>query len=354
MDRQRLGRQRLGRGGRTRRLNQTRRVRVVAWRVRIPLALLAFTLVYGTVGYAVLEHFSILDSVYMTLTTLTTVGFGEIHPLSQSGRVFTMTVIVFGVLGTFGLLAEFTALLASGQVGKFLERRSMQREIRDLEHHYVICAYGRVGRAAAQELVEQGAQVVVIESKVELEPMLVQSGLPYLVADPTQESVLEEAGIHRAEALLCAVDSDAINVYITLTARAMNPNLFIIARASSPDAVDKLERAGSNRVVSPYTVSGARMASLGLSPAVIEFAEMVSVAPDLRIEELVVGEGSPMAPSTVRQVCEPYEGVMVLAVKRPAGELVVPPGADTIVNEGDVLIILGPAEPLAQLAKQAT
>jgi voltage-gated potassium channel len=337
----------------TRQGHEARRARVVAWRVRIPLALLAFTLVYGTVGYAAIEHFSVLDSVYMTLTTLTTVGFGEIHPLSQSGRMFTMTVIVLGVLGTFGLLAEFTALLASGQVGKFLERRSMQRQIRDLEHHYVICAYGRVGRAAAQQLVGQGAEVVVIESKVELEPMLVQSGLPYLVADPTQEAVLEEAGIHRAKALLCAVDSDAINVYITLTARAMNPDLFIISRASSPDAVDKLERAGSNRVISPYTVSGARMASLALSPAVIEFAEMVNVAPDLRIEELVVGASSSIGGRTVRDLCAPYEGMMVLALKREAGELVVPPRAETLVSRGDVLIVLGPAEPLAQLAKQA-
>ena len=230
----------------------------------------------------------------------------------------------------------------------------MQREIRILDNHFVICAYGRVGRAAADELAEQGAGVVIIEPKPELEPLLTQSGLPYLVADPTQESVLEEAGIHRARALLCAVDSDAINVYITLTARAMNPDLFIISRASSPDAVDKLERAGSNRVVSPYTVSGARMASLGLSPAVIEFAEMVNVAPDLRIEELVVGSASSFGGRTVRDLCAPYEGVMVLALKREAGELVVPPRAETVVSQGDVLIVLGSAEPLAQLAKQAT
>jgi voltage-gated potassium channel len=326
----------------------------VASRVRLPLVLLAVAVAYGVVGYRILEGFSLIDSFYMTVTTLSTVGFGEVHPLSPAGRVFTMTLILFGVLAVFDLIAVFTAMLTGGQLGRFLERRTMQHQIRALQDHYVICAYGRVGRAAAQELTQQGATLVVIESKAELEPLLIDADLPYIRGDATQESVLEEAGIRRAKALLCAMDSDAVNVYITLTARALNPQLFIISRASSPESVDTLIRAGSDRVVSPYMVSGVRMARMALQPAVLEFVDMVNMAPDLRIEELLVAEGSSLAARAIRDVCAPYTGVMVLAVRNRLGGLLVPPRADTVLEEGDVLIAVGPAEALARFAKEAT
>ncbi len=228
------------------------------------------------------------------------------------------------------------------------------RRIESLRDHYVICAFGRVGRAAAEELVGEGVEVVVVEPKAELEPLLVEAGLPYLIDDPTKESVLEQAGILRAKALLCAVDSDAVNVYITLTARALNPDLFIIARASSPESLQTLSRAGSDRVVSPYTVSGGRMASLALRPAVLEFVDMVAVAPDLRIEELVVGEGSSLASRTVQQVCAPYDGTMILARKNASGELLVPPRADTLLSPDDLIIVVGPTAALSRMAEDAT
>ncbi len=229
----------------------------------------------------------------------------------------------------------------------------MRRQIDNLRDHFVICAYGRVGRAAADELTEQGAEVVVVEIDPAREPVMLEVGLPYLIDDPSDESVLEAAGVRRAQGLLCAVDSDEINVYITLTARAMNPNLFIIARAARPESIEILRRAGADRVVSPYTISGARMASLALRPAVLEFVDMVSVAPDLRIEELVVGEGSGLGSRSVREVCAPHEGVMILAVRQPSGATLVPPRADTVLSEGDVLIVIGPVKALGQLARGA-
>jgi voltage-gated potassium channel len=177
--------------------------------------------------------------------------------------------------------------------------------------------------------------------------------VPYILDDPTREEVLEQAGISRARALLCAVDSDATNVYIALLARARNPDLFIIARASSPESVEALQRAGSDRVVSPYRLSGARMASLALRPALLEFVDMVSVDPDLRIEELVVGEDSSIAGRSVREVAGPYQGVMILAVRNPKGELLVPPRAETGLSAGDLLILLGPVEALTRLAEEA-
>ncbi|MDP8962249.1 MAG: potassium channel protein [Actinomycetota bacterium] len=322
-------------------------------RVLIPLVLLGFALVYGTIGYRVLEGFSTLDALYMTVTTLTTVGFGEIQPLGPSGRVFTISLIVVGVVVVFDLFALFTTLVASGHLNQVLGRRSMERTIKGLRDHFVICAYGRVGRAAARELTERGAPVVVVERQAELEPLLTEAGLPYVLGDSTQEAVLERAGIRRAKALLCAVDSDAVNVYISLTARALNPDLFIIARASSPESVEKLRQAGSDRVVSPYVVSGTRMASMALSPAVLEFADMVSIASDLRVEELVIRPGSRLASRPLSDICAPYEGLMVLAVRKHSGELVIPPRGETVLDENDLLIALGPVATLSQLADEA-
>ena len=326
----------------------------MASRGRVPVLLLILALSYGTIGFRVIEDYPWLDALYMTVTTLTTVGFGEIHPLSTAGRAFAISLITFGVLAVFDLIAVFTSLLASGRLSRSIERRAMQRRIRDLRDHYVVCAYGRVGRAATQELLRRGAEVVVIEVQEALEPLLAEAGIAYLIGDPSEEAVLEEAGVGRARALLCAVDSDVVNVYITLSARALYPNLFIIARAARPESVEKLHRAGANRVVSPYAVSGVRMASMALQPAVLEFVDMVSVDPDLRIEEVVVGPRSALSKRSVRDVCAPYDGVMVLAVRNADGDLLIPPRAETVLGEGDLIIVIGPAAALGDLASAAT
>lgn len=337
-----------------RRKTRRRRTALAASPIRLPAILLLLAIVYGTTGYVVLEGFGLLDALYMTVTTLTTVGFGEIQPLSPLGRAFTMTLIASGFLAVFLLVSAVTAAFASGQLGKRMSRRGIVRQIERLRDHYVICAFGRVGRAAAEELARQEVEVVIVEPDPDLEPLIVESGLPYLIDDPTKDSVLEQAGIHRAKGLLCAVDSDAINVYITLTARALNPELFIISRASRRESVEALQRAGSNRVVTPYTVSGNRMASLALRPAVLEFVDMVAVAPDLRIEELVVGKGSALASRTISDVCAPYRGTMVLARKSESGDFLIPPAADTVLSEGDLLIVVGPIAALSRMAEDAT
>ncbi len=329
------------------------RVKMLASPARLPVALLAFTLVYGTTGYMVLEGYGFVDALYMTVTTLTTVGFGEIEPLGAGGRVFTVSLIVIGMAAVFTLLAVLTGLVASGQLGRSLTRRTMGRRTDALKGHYVVCAFGRVGRSAVEELVSQGAEVVVVEVDASLEPELIEAGVPYLLEDPTSEDVLQQAGISRARALVCAVDSDSVNVYITLLARALNPDLFIIGRASSTESVDALRRAGSDRVVSPYRLSGTRMAALALRPAMLEFVDMVSVSPDLRIEELVVGPRSSLAGATVRDACAPYDGVMILAVRSPDGTLAVPPRAETSLVSGDLLIVVGPIAALGQLAEKA-
>ena len=320
----------------------------------LPVAALVLALVYGTAGYMALAGYGFVDALYMTVTTLTTVGFGEIEPLDATGRVFTMTLIVLGLGAVFALLAVLTGLVASGQLGRSLTRRTMRQRIEDLRGHFVVCSFGRVGRAAVEELQAEGVGVVVVEVDPRLEQDLVDAKVSFLLDDPTREDVLERAGIARARGLLCAVDSDAANVYITLLARARNPDLFIIGRASSAESVDALKRAGSNRVVSPYRLSGTRMAALALRPAMLEFADMVSTAPDMRIEELVVAEGSQLAGATIRAVCAPYEGVMILGVRSADGRLLMPPRADTALAAADLLIVLGPMDALGDLAERAS
>jgi voltage-gated potassium channel len=322
--------------------------RLLATRFRLPALLVALAFAYGIVGYKVLWSWSWLDSVYMTVITLSTVGFGEVNPLTPGGRVFTITLILFGIVALFDLLAAVAATLASGELGVALRRRTMRRVMDDLREHFVICAYGRVGRAAAEEFLAQGADVVVIEVKPELVPPLAEAGIAHIMADPTEESVLLQAGIARAKGLVCAVDSDAINVYITLTARSLNPDLFIVARASSPDSVDKLERAGANRIVSPYTLSGVRMAALALQPSVVEFVDAVRVAPDLRLEEILVSEGSGLASSSLGEVCSRSQDVVVLAVKKAQGDLLVSPRQDEVLAPGDLVIALGRADALSR------
>jgi voltage-gated potassium channel len=325
----------------------------VASPVRLPLAALGFSLVYGTAGFMVIERYGFLNAVYMTVTTLTTVGYGEIEPLDQPGRAFALSLIAIGFTAVFTMLAVLTSMVASGQLGRFLTRRTMRQRIDDLRDHYVVCAFGRVGRAAVEELLAQGADVVVVEVDPALEPEMVEAGVLYILDDPMKEDVLEQAGIERARGLLCAVDSDASNVYITLLARARNRDLFIIGRASSPESVEALGRAGSDRVVSPYRLSGTRMAALAFQPAMLEFVDMVSVAPNLRIEELVVGERSPLAGGTVRDAASSYDGVMIMAVRSPDGALLVPPRADTELHAGDLLIVVGPMDALGDLAERA-
>lgn len=230
----------------------------------------------------------------------------------------------------------------------------MRQRIEDMRGHFVVCSFGRVGRAAVEELQAQGAGVVVVEVDASLEHDLVEAKVSYILDDPTREEVLEKAGIERARGLLCAVDSDAVNVYITLLARARNPDLFIIGRASSAESVEALQRAGSNRVVSPYRLSGSRMASLALRPAMLEFVDMVSMAPDMRVEELVISERSVLAGASVRSACAPYEGVMILGVRRSDGTLLMPPRADTELSAADLMIVLGPISALGDLAELAS
>jgi voltage-gated potassium channel len=311
-------------------------------RFRLPLALLVAVTVYGVVGYRVLEGWNLLDALYMTVITLSTAGFREVHPLSVRGQAFTISLILSGVMALFVSLGVVTELVVSGQLARILQRRRMDIRIDRLDRHYVVCAYGRVGRSVAEELARQGLPFLVIEPLDKLAAALEEQNAPYIVGDPTIEEVLRRAGIERAQSLVCAVDSDAANVYITLTARALNPKLVIVARASDPASVDKLLRAGADQVVSPYALSGRRMAFLAQHPAVVDFLDLMSIVPDLRLEQIVVRAGSVLDGTTVEEASTAHGAATILAVRPASGEPIAYPRAEVRLAEGDRVVVLGP------------
>jgi len=320
-------------------------------RFRLPLVLLVVAVAYGVAGYRLLEGWSLLDALYMTVITLAAVGFQEVHPLGPEGRIFTISLIALGVVALFFTLQAATELVASGQLVRSLRRRRMDTRIDRLDRHYVICAFGRVGRSVAEELARQGLPFIVVEQDHTMAAALEERGMPYLLADPTSEEVLRRAGVERAVGLVCAVDSDAVNVYITLTARALNPGLTIVARAANPDSVDKLTRAGADQVVSPYVLSGHRMAFLAQHPAVVDFLDLVRIAPDLKLEEMVVRPGSALDGATTGAASAAHRGATILAVKRPGAEPIAFPEPDVRLAAGDLVVALGPLDALDAMGR---
>jgi len=301
---------------------------------------------YGLIGYK-LFGFSMVDAVYLTLSALTTEGFATPVALSDGAKIFTVSLSLFGVTVFVAMLGVLAGALIDGKLIHKSRRWSMQRRISELRDHHIICAYGRVGRAAAREFEADGVPFVVIEVKAELEEDLRRDGVLYLIGNSSSEALLRTAGIHRARGLVCAVDSDAENVYITLVARSLNPNISIVARASEDTAADRLYRAGANRVVSPYVTSGRRMALIALRPEVVDFFDLArSGSGAVRIEELLISENSMLVGQTVAQVCG---SATALLIRRAAGELVPNPSRDTVVKAGDLVVAFGEPDTLGPL-----
>jgi voltage-gated potassium channel len=319
--------------------------RILIRRLRWLFVVVAAVLLYGIAGYTLLEHWSFLDAIYMTITTLTTVGFREVRPLDAGGRIFTMTLIAFGaglVLVSVSLVAGW---IAEGDWGVEVRRRRMHRRIDAMSDHYVLCAYGRVGRAVAREFEAAGVPFVVVDPKESLEERMQQDGVVYLTEDPSEEAVLLRAGIDRAKGLVCAVDSDATNVYIALTARSMSKDLFIVARASEPGSDDRLRRAGADRVVSPFVSSGRHMALVAMRPLVADVLEVESPgASSLRLEEVTVEPGSALDGTTIGEM---RARTPVLALRSGDGSVEPHPADDRRLSAGDLVLLLGEQEVLA-------
>ena len=325
------------------------RNRILA-RSRLPVLIVLLAIGYGTAGYWLVEGKSLLNAVYATMLTLSTLGVEAGPPPGPGAKVFTVSLILFGVVALFTAIGVGTEVVASGELGRWLRMNQVTRSIGHLSGHYVICAYGRVGRAVLEELRRRGYKLVVIESKPELEPLLAEHGVRYIPGDPADESVLRQAGIERARGLICAVDSDAANVFITLTARALNPDLRIIARASERASIDKLVRAGANEVVSPYGLTGRRMAVLAVQPSVLEVLDLLNLGSDIRLEEVAVRAGTHLDSLTIAEARARYAGVAILALKKPGNEVSANPDHQLRLAPGDLIVALGPAEILNRMA----
>jgi voltage-gated potassium channel len=317
------------------------------------LILLGLVLLIGTAGYAVIEGWKILDAIYMTVITITTVGYGEVRAVSPTGRVFTIALICMGmgiIAYTLGMVAQVMVEL---QVRSIFGRKKLGLKIKSIKNHYILCGYGRIGRIISHELKASRIPLLVIDSNPDSKQGLEQQDIPYIIDDATSEDVLIEAGIERAKGLISVVLSDADNLFITMTARGLNPGLFILARAEEEKSHKKLLRAGANRVVLPYLIGGQKMAHTITKPAVTDFLELTIHDKDIELEmgELLVKDrsrlkGVTLADSGIRQEMN----VIILAIRKDDGEMAFNPSSETRIETGDTLIALGPDNDLKKLS----
>lgn len=310
-------------------------------------------LAIGVLGYMSIEGWGFLDALYMTVITITTVGYREVQEVSPSGRVFTIFIIFLGMgifAYTLGMVAQ---LMVEFQVRSILGRRKLGMKIKSLKNHYVICGYGRIGSVISQELLEHRIPQLVIDSNPAVKGNLESLEIPYIIDDATNDDVLIEAGVERATGLVATLPSDADNTFIVMSGRGLNPGLFILARAELEKSNKKLMRAGANRVVMPHLIGGLKMAHFIVKPAVSEFVELTlqNREMELQLREMVVGEksafnGVTLVESRIRQELN----VIVVAMNRKDGTTVFNPSSITRIEAGDTLIALGQGQDLDRLS----
>jgi len=323
--------------------------RQIAYIVALLLAVIAF----GVLGLMLIEGWGLLDALYMTLITISTVGYKEVHPLSPYGKLFVLLLIVLGVGSFFYIITKIAEFVVSGQFGGALGRRKMKKTIDALRDHFIICGFGRVGQQVAMELEREGVPFVVVDNNPESIQSCENYGFLHIDGDATNDDVLKEAGILRAKGLVTATDSDADNVYIALSAKALKKDLFVVARSNLEKSEYKLIKAGADRVISPYSIGGRRLASLLLRPAVVDFLDVVMHSKDIELlmEEVLVHPRSTFADITMeeaRKRC--IKGANILAIRKKDQERFVPnPQSDMVIEKGDKLIALGTRAQLKEL-----
>ncbi len=324
--------------------------------VRRGVALLFLVLLIGTIWFSVMEGFTPLDALYMTVITVSTVGFKEVHQLDASGQLFVVFLIISGLTVMTYTLGAVGRVVIEGSIQRYLGRQRMMREVENLKDHYLVCGHGRMGQILCEELKREGVDFVVIEGNPEVAEKLIEIGYLVVEGDATEDKVLEKAGVARAKGLVAVVSNNVDNLYITLSAREMsrkeNPGLYILSRATDPSASEKITRAGADRVISPYAIGGMRIVQALLRPAVYDFVDVATQTSglDLMFEELKVSEksgldGVAIKDSGIRQSFD----VIVIAIKKPSGRMVFNPGPDVIMQVGDMLIVLGDRDQLNRL-----
>lgn len=322
-------------------------------RALIFLSAIASLLTVGTLGYVLIDNFKWFDALYMSVITLTTVGYYEVKALSTAGRVFNMIYLLLGANTILFGVGMMTSTIFELQLDRYFARRKTKKMIDSLENHYIVCGFGRVGRGAAMELRRSGAAFVIVDNDEERIEGVMRSGMLGVLADASRDETLREVRIDRARGLIAALATDADNLFLTLSAKTLNPMLNVAARANEDEAEAKLKRAGADSVFSPYGFTGSRLAQSILRPHVTQFLDYATLDSnvDLGIEQLRIEEGSDFARRSLRdmkQLREQY-GVSVLALRRLEGRMVFNPGADEQVHPGDHLIVMGPSTSLKEL-----
>ena len=318
--------------------------------------MLLVILCIGTSGYMLIENGSFLDSLYMSVITITTVGYGEIIPLSPGGRAFTICLILVGVGFVLYLVGEVTESMVEGGLRKIMGRNNMEKRVAALKGHYIVCGFGRIGKVICKNLKESKFPFVVVESDPQEVQKIDELGYLALLGSASSDEMLLKAGIKHAKGLIAVVSSDAENVYIILSARGLNPALFIMARSSGADGSEtKLLRAGADKVISPYFIGAHRMAQLVVRPTVVDFLDLTVHGGELglRLEELRVSEHSALAGKRLMDsgLRKEYD-LIVVAIKREQGEMQFNPKPQTLILPGDILVVLGEHEHIAALEKQ--
>ncbi len=322
---------------------------------RISLLLLVSTLLFGTAGYTIIEDMSIFDSFYMTIITISTVGFSEIKPLGPHGRALTLVIISTGIVIAGYSIGLLLRLFIEGELTKSFGRRKLEKRISRLKDHFIICGFGRIGRLICDELHEDNIDFVVIELDPDLIEELEKMDYIHLCGDATKEESLEKVGLMKARGIVPAVQSDAHNMYITLTAKWMRPDIFVLSRASDQTNEGKLKRAGATRVVSPYLIGGRRMAQILKRPTVVDFIDIALMDSHLGLmmEEAKVTPdsflvGKNLIDSNLRQTY----GVIIVAIKKASGEMIFNPVPLATFDSGDVIVFIGKKNDLLRMNEE--
>jgi voltage-gated potassium channel len=314
------------------------------------LALCIFLL--GAMGYMMIEGWDFLDALYMTVITLTTVGYGEVHEVSRIGQIYTILLIFIGVAFILFVAGSVVQFMVEGRIRTILGRRSLDKKIDRLKNHYIVCGYGRIGKVLCNQLKRKPIDLVVIDKNRELIPILDDDKVLYLSGDASDEAILHNAGILRAKGLIAVLATDTDNVFLVLTARQLNPDLYIIARASRDDSKLKLQAAGANKVESPYEMGAVSMAQRIIRPTVTNFLNLAFAhkRKDIQMEEIPVNSSSGLInvmlkDSGIRQ----QFNLIIIAIKKPDGSMMFNPSYETVIEAGDTVIAVGQEGNLQRL-----
>ncbi len=318
-------------------------------KIRYILLFFLFILVLGTLGFSIIEKWNFFDSLYMTVITIFTVGYREVQPLSITGRIFTIIIIFTGA----GTVFYLGAAVVEGFIeNRLIRGKKMERKIQKLQDHYIICGYGRMGNVICKDLSAQSVPFIIMENDSKKIAAIEDEGYLFFEGDVTDDKCLLKVGIEKAKGLVTVLSADSDNVFVTLTARSLNPSIFIVARSNTEGSVHKLLQAGANKVINPFLAAGKHMSQLLLKPVVVDFIEVVArdTSLDLRMEEVKIAKGSSLVGVKLKDtIVRSQLNIIIVAIKKKDGTMVFNPSSETEISTEDILIALGGKENLQKL-----